>query len=151
MYTKPTVAEFKAYFYRDFVYAPEAVPPATQDPTLGITDFDIEKAMSEADVFFNAALFMDQNSFFRGYLLMTAHFLVMDIRAGMSGMEGNYSWAVQSRSVGSVSESYAIPQSVQNNPALLMFSKTNYGAKYLMFVLPFMVGPILSVPGRTLP
>lgn len=150
MYDKPTVAEFKAFFSRDFTYAPEPVPPETnQDPALGITDNDISRAMLEGEMAANLDLAYDQASYTMWYLYATAHFLVNDLRTAFGGLEGSFQWTTTSKSVGSVSESYAVPESVQNNPALALWFRTNYGAKLMTMMMPYFVAPILSVCGRT--
>ncbi len=142
-YTKPTVEEFKAHFVRDFPY--------NADPALGVTDGDISKAMLEAEASMNAGILPTQAVFTLAYLYLTAHFLVIDLRAASQGVEGSYSWITASKSVGSVSESYSVPQRILDNPILSMFSKTNYGAKYLHMLLPYLTGRIFSVCGRTHP
>lgn len=151
-YIKPDVAEFKSHFSRDFVYAPQPVPPETeQDPKLGVTDNDILKAMLEAEVASNLDLANDQATYTLFYLYATAHYLVMDLRAAMSGLSGSFNWTTQSKSVGSVSESYAIPERVQNDPLLSLWFKTPYGAKFMSLMLPYLSAPIFSVRGRTKP
>ena len=151
MYDKPTVADFKAFFSRDFPYAPEAVPPDPQNPSLGVTDADITRAMFEGQVTANTELAADQETYTMWYLYAAAHFLVMDIRASSQGLEGSFQWTTQSKSVGSVSESFAIPQMVIDNPLLNMWTKTPYGAKLLQMMLPYFIGNIVSVCGMTHP
>lgn len=152
MYDKPTVADFKAFFSRDFPYAPDPVPPATeQDPSLGVTDKDITRAFFEGQVSANIDLSPDQDIYTMWYLYAAAHFLVMDLRASAGGLEGSFQWTTQSKSVGSVSESYAIPQIVIDNPLLNMWTKTPYGAKLLQMMLPYFVAPIFPVCGMTHP
>lgn len=149
MYDKPTVADFKAFFVRDFPYAPDAVPPDPQDPKLGVTDADITRAMFEGEVTANVDLAPDQATYTMWYLYAAAHFLVMDLRASSQGLEGQYQWTTQSKSVGSVSESFAIPQYIIDNPLLNMWTKSNYGAKLMMMMMPYFIAPIFSVCGRT--
>lgn len=143
MFTKPTVENFKAYFFRDFPY--------NANPELGVTDLDITKAMGEADFMINDALVGTQEEFDRIYLLVTAHYLVMDLRAASQGINGNYSWITSSKSVGSVSESYMVPDIFLSNPILGMLSKTNYGAKYLNLIYHNFIGASMVVAGRTHP
>lgn len=116
-----------------------------------VTDRDITKAYGETAVNFNPALFSTQANFTLGYLYLTAHYLVMDLRASSQGIAGQYSWLQASKGVGSVNESYVVPQKILNNPIFAMLSKTNYGAKYLLLILPQLTGQIFSTPGRTLP
>lgn len=139
-YTNPTVAEFKAHFFRDFPYG---------TATNTVQDADITKAISEAAYNFNPGLFSSQANYTLGFLYLTAHYLVMDLRASAQGIQGNYPWMSVSKSVGSVSESTAIPERIMANPILAMLSKTYYGAKYLSLVLPNLVGNVGIVGGAT--
>lgn len=116
-----------------------------------ILDADIEKAFSEAVAVFNQGLFSDDDSLKLAYLYLTAHFLVLDIKTSLQGINGNSQYPVSSRSVGSVSESYAIPQAYLDSPVLSYFSKTNYGLKYLSMVQPNLMGNIVAVEGWTTP
>ena len=56
---------------------------------------------------------------------------------------------VQSKSVGSVSESYAIPQWMLNNPSYSMYAVNGYGRKYLSLIRPYLLGTIILSKGRT--
>lgn len=141
-YTKPDAAAFKTYFDRDFPYG------STIDT---VRDSDIEKAFAEADFNFNETLFSSQSQFTIGFLYLSAHYLVTDLRNASQGIAGQYSWMVTSKSVGSVSESSTIPQRILDNPEFAMLSKTTYGAKYLSLVLPLLAGNIFTVEGATSP
>lgn len=142
-YVYPSISDFKAFFFRDFPYG------TTNDTVM---DADILKAMQQADVnFAGQELACSQNEFNQLYLYLTAHYLVMDLRMGAQGMAGNYNWLEQSKSVGSVSASYAIPQRILDNPELAYYSQTNYGAKYLSLILPSLCGQMFPVMGRTWP
>lgn len=141
-FTNPTIADFKSHFFRDFPYG---------TAMNSVQDADITKAISEANFNFNPGLFDTQENYSLGFLYLTAHYLVMDLRASAQGIQGNYPWLSQSKSVGSVSESSAIPERILANPILAMLSKTYYGAKYLSLVLPKLVGNIGIVGGATQP
>jgi hypothetical protein len=141
-YERPTVEQFKVYFDRDFTYG---------ESMETVRDYDIERAYFDTSVNFNEDLFSDQDTFTVAYLLFSAHFLVMRLRAASQGVAGQYTWLQASRNVGSVSESIAIPQRILDNPEYAMISKTNYGAQYLMMVLPLLSGQIFTVCGRTNP
>jgi len=142
-YDKPTVAEFKTFFARDFFY--------DADPTKGVTDGDIQRAMLEGEFTTNLSFCDSQQMYTMWYLYAAAHFLVTDLRASTAGINGSYTWLTQSKSVGSVSESFAIPQKILDNPRYAMWTKTNYGAKLLHMMLPYLVAPIFTVFGRTNP
>lgn len=137
-----SVAGFKAYFYRDFPYGNTASTVMNQD---------IRKALIEATCFVNKDLFCTTGSYNQGVLLLAAHFLAMNLRASSQGISGSFPWMQTSKSVGSVSESYQIPQWIMDNPEWAMLTKTNYGAQFLFMVLPSLSGQVFTVLGRTLP
>jgi hypothetical protein len=141
---KPTVAQFKAYFYRDFPYA------TSQSDLTRVIDADITKAIAEAAFYVNEGLFSVQDDFQLAYMYLTAHYLCTDLMNAKQGLNGQYNWLVTSKSVGNVSESYQIPEFILKNPTLAMMSKTTYGAKYLSIIAPLLVGPVYAVGGRTL-
>lgn len=116
-----------------------------------VQDSDITRAFAEAKMNFNQAFFCDDESIKLAYLYLTAHYLVLDLRNAMAGVSGTGENTVQSRTVGSVSEAYAIPEYVLKDPVLAYYAKTGYGQKYLSFVLPNLVGNVVAVHGATLP
>lgn len=140
-YSKPSVDDFKAYFFRDFPYG--------TDPATSILDLDIAKAYGQTDFNFNSDLFGTQADYTLGYLLLAAHWLVIDIRMSSQGIAGKYSWLTTNKAVGSVSEGYQIPQRILDNPELAQLSQTNYGAKFLQLILPQLSGQIFFAHGRT--
>lgn len=142
-YLAPTIAEFKAYFTRDFPYG--------SDPATSITDADINKAFGQTNFNINQGMFASQGNYQIAYMLLAAHYLVTDIRMSSQGLSGQYNWAEQSKSVGSVSQSFAIPQKILDNPYFSMLARTNYGAKYLELIAPLLAGQVGFVYGRTLP
>lgn len=141
-YIRPSVTDFKAYFTRDFPYG---------STSSTVMDSDIIKAMGEADFNFNEGLFSSQENFNIGYLLLTAHYLVIDLRNSSQGIAGQFEWLASSKSVGSVSEGFSIPQRILDNPTLALLTKTNYGAKFLALVLPLLTGQIFISCGGTTP
>lgn len=141
-YTNPSVTDFKNYFTRDFPYG------STDDT---VKDSDIAKAISEAAFNINPSLAQDQGQYTMLFLYLTAHFLVLDLRAASQGIAGNYSWLTSSKAVGSVSEGFTIPDRILQNPILSQYSKTYYGAKYLNLILPQLAGQVYVVAGATLP
>ena len=142
MFNNPTVTEFKTYFFRDFPYG------STLDT---VTDQDISNALQDAAINFNSDFWADQNAYTTGFLLLSAHMMVMALRASTQGIAGQYNWLDASKSVGSVSESFSIPQRILDNPEFAMLTKTTYGAKFLFLVLPQLCGNIFVSFGRTLP
>lgn len=142
-YNAPTIENFKAYFFRDFPYG--------TDPSTSVLDADISKAFGQTNVNINQALFSSQEDFNIGYLLLAAHWLVIDLRMSSQGLSGAYSWVTTSKSVGSVSESFQIPERILENPEFAMLSQTNYGAKFLQLLLPRLTGQMFNVFGSTRP
>lgn len=142
-YTNPSVADFKDFFDRDFPYGTD------QETT--VLDSDIAKAFRFTNVNFNPDLWGSQGDYTLGYLLLSAHYLVMNLRASSQGINGQFAFLESSKSVGSVSQSFAIPQRVLDNPDWAVLTKTNYGAQYLQLVLPQLAGQIYTVCGSTRP
>lgn len=138
-----TVAQFKAQFFRDFPYG--------TDPENFVLDQDITNAFNSVDIMINQALWDTQLAYTMAYNLLAAHYLVMNIRASSQGLNGQFNWAQNSKSVAGVSESFTIPQRIIDNPELMLLTKTNYGAQYLQLVLPNLCGPMFSVRGSTRP
>lgn len=142
-YINPTVQDFQNYFVRDFPYG--------IDPNTSILDSDINKAFGQTNFNINPNLFRTQGDYNIGYLFLSAHYLVVDMRMSEQGINGQYSFLENSKSVSSVSQSFSIPQRILDNPYFAMLMKTNYGAKYLELVIPQLAGQVFSVHGRTLP
>lgn len=134
-----TVDDFKQYFTRDFPYKPEFTGGNLEDDY--ITDNDIDKAIDEAELNFNQDLFDGCKDKRIAFLYLTAFYLVIDIKNGMAGISSNgYTSFVSSKSVGNVSESYGLPQSIVSNPIYAMYLDNGYGKKYLSFLIPRISG-----------
>lgn len=116
-----------------------------------VSDDDIERAFQEAKILFNQGLWGDDDQIKLGYLYLTAHYLVNDLRATAAGLAGTGYFPVSSRSVGNVSESYFIPDAYKDNPAFAFLSQSAYGMKYLSLVGPRLIGNVVAVFGRTQP
>lgn len=142
-FENPSVADFKAYFTRDFPYG--------TDPNTSVLDSDITKAFVQTNATLNPCLFGEQAVYTVAYYNLSAHYLVTNLQASSQGISGQYGFLEQSKSVGNVSQAFAIPQRILDDPYWAMLSKTNYGALYLQMVIPYLCGAIGWVPGRTLP
>lgn len=142
-YTNPSVDDFKTYFNRDFPYG--------TDIDTSVTDTDIGKAFQLVNINVNQDLFSDQSSYSIGYLLLSAHYLVMNLRSSSQGISGQFNFLQQSKSVGSVSESFGIPERVMANPDWAILCKTNYGAQFLQLIIPQLSGQAFFVYGTTRP
>lgn len=163
----PVYVEGKAYFKDDEVYyAPNFYKSLTDGNTTlptdttnwalvndsvdnYIQDSDILRAFNEAKVNFNAALFGDDDTVKMVFLYLAAHYLVIDLNNAMNPLAVGFMGFTQSKSVGSVSESYAVPQWMLNNRTLSAYAQTGYGRKYLSLIQPYLIGNLIFVPGRT--
>lgn len=116
-----------------------------------VQDQDILNAFAEAQVCFNQGLFGNPAQVLLGYLYMTAHYLCNDLKAARGGVNSSASFPVTSRSVGSVSEAYAIPAAYTSNPIYAMYTQTAYGMKFLAMALPNMTGNMAAVFGGAQP
>lgn len=114
-----------------------------------ISDADILRAFGEAKINFNPAFFEDDATAEMVFYYLAAHYLVIDINNSMNAFALGFMGYTQSKSVGSVSESYGIPAYMLNNPALSGYAQTGYGRKYLSLIMPYLVGQIILTPGRT--
>lgn len=145
-----TVANFKTYFDRAFPYG------ATDAE---IRDADIQKAFDQACAVFNPGIYPTfpspatdlQQPEVIAYLYLTAHYLVQDIKMGQQGLSSFGEFMVTSKSVGSVSVSYGIPEKFLNNPNFSYFITTTFGLKYLSLTTPYLVGNMTTVQGCTTP
>lgn len=142
-YNNPSVADFKNQFTRDFPYGTDA--------DVSVLDQDIASSFLYSNASINQELWADQGTYTLAYLLLSAHFMVMNLRASSQGINGQYNWAQNSKSVGSVSESFSIPERISNNPALMAYTKTNYGAQYLNLLWPVLLGQVFAISGTTQP
>ena len=116
-----------------------------------IQDGDITRAFAEALVCFNQGLFGTDAQITLGYLYMTAHYLCNDIKASRGGINSSASFPVTARTVGSVSEAYAIPEAYTKNPIFAMYTQTPYGMKFLAMALPNITGNMAAVFGGAQP
>lgn len=148
-----TIDDFKTWFTRDFVYATPVgeTEPVFDCPKDAITDYDIEKAYIEAKMNFNAGLFSYSEELKMSYLYLAAHYLVNDIQTSSAGVNSSGYFPVNSRSVGSVSESYSIPDWMLSDPVLGAFMTTRYGQKYLSLIRPLIIGNVQVYRGWTTP
>lgn len=139
-YIAVTVADFKAYFTRDFPYGAD---------DQHVMDADITKALALAGINFNEGLWESQSIFNQAYLLLAAHYLVEDLRASGGGLSGQYSGNTINKSVGNVSEGYQIPERVAKSPFLSGLYTTRYGAQYVGLISLRLLGNVMTVRGNT--
>ena len=145
MTTPATVAEFKAQFDRDFIYG-------TGKET--VRDGDIQRALTEATVDFNADLW-STDELKPAFLYAAAHFLVLNVQmaGGLAaaptgkGVDNHGGGVTQSKAVGQVNINYALADKFQNDPILSQFLRTDYGQRYLQMASTRLVGNIAVVSG----
>ena len=123
----------------------------TANPLDYVQPQDITNAFAQAQVVFNQSLFGDDASTTMAYLYCTAHYLVHDLRSAMQGINGVGTFAVASRGVGSMNETYAIPDIIKDTAHLSFFTTSTYGMKYLSLLMPNLIGNVASVNGGTNP
>ncbi len=162
----PVYTENKAYFTGDEVYyepnfykcltdGTTTAPPnenweLTFDSTDNyISDSDIERAFAEAKINFNPNFFQDDETAIMVFCYLAAHYLVIDLNNAQNPLGMGFMGFTQSKSVGSVSESYGIPSFATNNPVLSQYMLTGYGRKYVSLISPYLIGNIIYTPGRT--
>lgn len=113
------------------------------------TDSLISEAFGEAKINFDPSLFETCNDTARVFYYLAAHYLVIDINANACPFALGVSGLLNSKSVGSVSASFGLPQWVLNDPNLGLYAQTQFGLKYLSLLLPYMTGQIMLVQGKT--
>ena len=153
-YFNGDIVYYNGAFYQCKVETSNNLPTNTYDwqvtegNVLNYTqDCDIINAIAEATVNFNEGLFADCCTAKLVFLYLVAYYLTVDFQNAMSPMGGG--GIVQSKSVGSVSESYAIPQWMLNNPTFGLYAQNGYGRKYLSLIRPYLLGTIILSKGRT--
>lgn len=156
IYFKGDVVYYNEYFYTSLIEANSTPPTDTTSWELTndsvnnyIQDSDIERAFLEAKLNFNPAFWTDDKTAIMVYLYLVAHYLVVDLNNASNPLGMGFMGFTQSKSVGSVSESYGIPQWMLNNQILSQFAMTGYGRKYLSLIQPYLIGNIILSPGRT--
>lgn len=141
MWTNPSYTDFMTQFTRDFPYG--------TDPNTSVLTSDILSAFQCTNVNIDPGLFPNQATYTYMYNLLSAHYLVTNLRSSSQGINGQYNFLQASKGVGQVSEAFNIPQRVMDNPYWSMLTKTNYGAQYLQLLLPQLAGQMYSVMGTT--
>lgn len=115
------------------------------DSVLNYTqDEDILEAYAEAKVNFNESLFPDEATALKVFLFLAAHYLTVDFQNALGSTTIGIA---TSKSVGSVSEGYTIPQYIQNSPALSAYCTTGYGVKYASLMYPYTIGNVMLFHG----
>jgi len=111
-----------------------------------VQDRDITNAFAEAQIVFNQTLFSEDPKIKLGYLYLTAHYLVNDLKAAQGGISSGAQMPLTGRSVGNVSENYQIPERYLKNPAYAFYITSAYGFKYLSMIQGKLVGNMAVLP-----
>jgi hypothetical protein len=147
MWSKPLAADFKAFFVRDFQYAPASDP----DNLNYIIDADIDRAIDTAMIHFVTDLFGEDTSINIAFMNLAAYYLVESIKNSSKGLSSSSKFPINSSGAGSVNTSYALPERYAKDPFLSSLTLNGYGQFYLNLLLPMLIGNIGVVPGTTLP
>lgn len=111
-----------------------------------VTNEDVQKALTQAIV--NGKEFGDDcNEIKNIFLHLVAYYLVVDLKNASQGVNSSFAGVIQSKHVGDVSESYAIPTWLQNSPMYSMYGSNGYGLKYLSLIAPFLACTLLFSRG----
>lgn len=121
------------------------------DPNNYVSVNDIQNAFNDAQVLFNQGLWGTALQITNGYLTLTAHFLCLNMRAAINGIQSVGEQMMASRGAGGINSSYSIPTDYQADPVLAQYTTTAYGMKYLSMVLPFLRGNMVAVRGAVAP
>lgn len=116
-----------------------------------VTDDDLSGAIFDAEFNVNPGLFPTQAAFSRAFLYLAAHQLIEKIKMAAAGVQSQYSWLVDSKSVEGVQQSFEIPKVIKENPFLAHFSTTRYGAMFIQIIAPLLVGNVHAAETYTNP
>lgn len=144
-FTTPTVADFKAKFFRDFSYA----HADAQNNLDFVVDLDITNAISQALLNFNEGLLADDDAAELAFLYLAAFFLVSNLQNSSQGIGAQMKFPINSKSVGGVSLSYSIPERYTKDPVISLYTTNGYGMMYLSMILPCLTGNVELIQGYT--
>lgn len=113
-----------------------------------INDTDIEKALLEQEAMLPVARF-DNVTLAMAQKYLTAHCLCNDIKTSNAGLASQISFPVQSKSAGSISTSYGIPEGFMKKEIYAFYLTSQYGLKYLALLIPRIKGNIAIAYGWT--
>lgn len=111
-----------------------------------VADEDIGFAELEAREGKNEEILTDLS-----YMYLVAFYLCYDLDLATSEASGQVGFVATSKKVGSVSETYMVPQWVEQDPYLSFFARNGFGLKFLSLIRPKLVGNTDVVAGWTLP
>lgn len=112
-----------------------------------VLDKDVEKAMGQARISANERYGETDEEKINIFLHLVAFYLTIDLKNASTGVSGAYTGVVSSKSVGDVSESYALPQWVLKSPMYSIYAQNGFGLKYLSLIAPYLAVTILYSRG----
>lgn len=142
-WTPPTPADFRSFFARDFVFAQASDP----DNLEFITDGDLNRAIAEAQINFNQALYGSDANVTNVIMYLIAFCLVRNIQNSTKGLSSQSRFPISSNSVGGVAISFQIPEAYLKDPFIASLTANGYGMRFLEFTLPFLTGNAYVVCG----
>ena len=111
-----------------------------------VCDSDIEFAKNEADEVANEDILTELS-----FMYLVAFYLCYDLDLAQSGATGQNSYTASSKKVGSVSETYAVPKWIEDDPYLSFYSRNGFGLKFLSLIRPKLIGNVDIIAGYTTP
>ena len=142
MWEPPTVAQFMAYFNRDFFYTDD---PANLEL---VSQQDITNAIAEALINFNVALYGSNSNITTVFLYLAAFCLVRKMQVSEKGVASGSRFPISSNSVGGVSVGFSLPERYAKDAWLSSLTVNGYGMRYLEFTLPYLDGNVFVVGGN---
>lgn len=145
MWSAPSVGDFKTFFARDFNFAP------TDDVSNldYIIDADLTRAIAEAVINFNSALYGDDAQTTLIFMYLAAFHLVANLQNSAKGISSQAKFPISSNSVGGVSLNFNIPEQYSTDAFIQQYTLNGYGMKYLSLVLPFITGNVAAAYRET--
>lgn len=142
-WTPPAYTDFQAFFARDFYFA----QPSDPDNLDFVTANDINRAIAEAQINFNQALYGSNANITNVFMYLVAFCLVRNIQNSTKGLSSQSRFPISSNSVGGVSVNFQMPEQYSKDPWLSSLTVNGYGMRFLEFTLPYLVGNVFVVPG----
>lgn len=111
-----------------------------------VCDTDINNAKAEAEEVANEDILTELS-----FMYLVAFYLCYDLDLALSGASGQNAFAVSSKKVGSVSETYTVPKWIEDDPYLSFYARNGFGMKYLSLIRGKIIGNVSVVAGTTTP
>lgn len=145
-WTPPAPSDFQAFFARDFFFASETDPNNLDFVTVN----DITRAINEALINFNIALYGSNANITNVFMYLVAFCLVRNIQNSTKGLSSQTRFPISSTSVGGVSVSFSIPEAYMKDPFIASLTMNGYGMRFLELSLPYLSGNVTAICGGPL-